>query len=163
MIRRAGRLLWIALATAGIASGQTIIWNSDANAVNQTSGGPPMDAGFRFELGVFTGSFTPTATNMADWAAHWNPIERTPYLTENQRFSNSTTPENNEGEFEAGKPAYIWGFRGTPASGEWILFRAAGWTFPDANPQGPLPRLNGSQKTPPPSSAPSIHPAFLLS
>ena len=141
------RLFWMALTGAVVpASAQTILWNSDANAVNLTSSGQVMGSGFSFELGVFTGTFVPTTANKSDWAANWrvcrrmpNELARTPYELAFKRFSNSFTPINNDSPFSIGKAIYVWGFRGDALSGEWILFRATSWTFPDANP--PVPPL----------------------
>ncbi len=145
MIRWLGRLFLVVLTGAVVpVSGQTILWNSDANAVNLTSSGQVMDSGFTYELGVFTGTFVPTNTNKADWAANWRvcrrmpyEIARTPYDSAFKRFSNSFTPINNDSPFTIGKATYVWGFRGDAVSSEWILFRAASWSMPDANPSVP--------------------------
>jgi hypothetical protein len=142
MMSLAGRLLSIALASAfSSAFGQTILWNSDANATNETSAGASMDAGFRFELGVFNDGFTPTALNIQDWSANWHGAVRTSYVVASKRYTNSYTPENNEPPFSIGKVTYVWGFRGDPAAGEWILFRAASWNFPEADPPVPPPPI----------------------
>jgi hypothetical protein len=139
MFRGTGRLTIVLACYAALpAAGQTVTWNSDANATNLTSGGLPMDSGFRFELGVFSGSFVPTTANKADWAAHWNAAKRTSYDATHKRYASTHTPGDNDGPFDIGKPAYMWGFRGDAASGEWILFRAASWIWPDANPPAPL-------------------------
>ncbi|MBC8126253.1 MAG: hypothetical protein H8M99_03775 [Gloeobacteraceae cyanobacterium ES-bin-144] len=126
-----------ACCVGGVASGQTIFWNSDANAVNRTSADQPMDAGFRFELGVFTGSFVPTSANKVDWAANWNPAKRIPYDVVEQRYGSDFTPDDNDSIFAIGKASYVWGFRGDAASGEWILFCKSTWLWPDANPPVP--------------------------
>ena len=134
LFRRVSRLILPLLAACGTVEAQeSVLWSSDANAVNQTSAGSPMDGGFKFEIGVFKGSFVPTSGNTASWAANWAPAARTPYLTATKRFADTVVANSNATPFTVGKTAYIWGFRGSPASGEWILFRASSWTWPDAN------------------------------
>lgn len=118
---------------------QTIIWNCDANSINQTSSGQVMDGSFRFELGVFVGSFTPTSMNKAEWAANWKPARRTAYDPMTKRYASNFTPQDNLSPFVVGKAAYVWGFRGDALSGEWILFRSASWLWPDADPPVPPP------------------------
>jgi hypothetical protein len=113
-----------------------ILWNSDAGSTNLTSTGAEFDGQFHFELGVFEGAFVPTAANLAEWAAHWrtaNPACRTTYDVSNKRYAASFTPTDNGPPFTVGKAAYVWGFRGDAVNAEWILFRAASWTWPMAN------------------------------
>ena len=135
MIRPPGWLpIILALCAVSKLSAQTTIsWNSDANAVTLTSSGSAMDGDFRFEIGVFSGSFVPTSSNMASWAANWNPAQRTSYNASTKRFASSITPLNNTSPFTIGKTAYVWGFKGDASSSEWILFRAPTWTWPDAD------------------------------
>ena len=113
---------------------QTLIeWFSAQNATNLAANGiSTMDASFRFELGVFTGSFVPTSSNTAQWSANWNAAQRVRYRTDLKRFTGSLTVNSATAPFTAGKAAYVWGFKGDPAAGEWILFRAASWTWPSA-------------------------------
>lgn len=135
MNRLARRILGMAAGLAGnMAFGQvTIIWNSEANAVNLTSAGQPMDGEFRFELGVFGDGFVPTAGNVADWAAHWTAAQRMPYDASSKRYSGTHDPPDNDVPFTVDTPAYVWGFRGDGVSNEWILFRAESWTWPDVS------------------------------
>lgn len=108
-----------------------ILCISSQDATNLSSDGiTPMDGRFRFELGVFAYGFVPTLANAADWAENWNPAKRTPYKGNLKRYADSFVATTNEAPFTAGTPAYVWGFKGDPASGEWILFRAASWTWP---------------------------------
>jgi hypothetical protein len=127
--------MFLAVLLAANAAGHTVIWRSDANAVNLSSSGVPMDSGFRFELGVFAGSFVPTLANKDIWAANWRAAEgqRKVYDVASKSFASSHTPEDNVAPFSIGKTAYVWGFRGDAVSGEWILFRAASWNWPDAS------------------------------
>jgi hypothetical protein len=92
-----------------------------------------MGAAFRFEIGVFEGSFVPTAGNVAEWASSWRPAARVPYDLASQRYSGQFVASSNPPPFAAGKPAYVWGFHGTPAAGEWVLFRADDWNWPSAS------------------------------
>jgi hypothetical protein len=119
-------------AMAELQAQDTIIWNSTANAVNHTSTGTTMDAGFHFEVGVFSAPFIPSSSNKADWAANWTGYRRASYDAANQRFSGSFVASDNSVPFSMGANAYIWGFRGDAVSGEWILFRVPSWTWPDA-------------------------------
>ncbi len=120
-------------AMAELQAQDTIIWNSMPNAVNHTSTGAAMDGGFRFEIGVFSSPFIPSASNKADWAAHWTGHRRASYDASTKRFAGSFVASDNSTPFIEGANAYIWGFRGSAVSGEWILFRAPTWTWLDAN------------------------------
>lgn len=109
-----------------------IQWFSESNATNFSSNGTTaMDASYRFELGVFTGAFVPAPENISDWSANWNAVQRTSYQTGSQRFASEVTAETVTAPFTAGKKVYVWGFKGDPAAGEWILFGASTWLWPD--------------------------------
>ncbi len=112
---------------------QTIILSSPPNAVNLTSGGSPMSSSFKFELGVFVGTFVPTAQNTAEWAANWRSAKSVAYSSNTKRFAGDFVVTSNVTPFTAGKAAYIWGSQGTAAKGEWVLFRASSWGWPNAN------------------------------
>lgn len=128
------RTRWLLCLVAWLAGtdcrAETIAWYSVAGNTNLTSAGGPMSAGFSFELGVFNGSFVPTAANVAQWAANWVPAQRVAYNGPNQRFDGQFTVEDNTPPFTVGKAAYIWGFQGGASSSEWILFRNSAWTWP---------------------------------
>ena len=98
-----------------------------------------MDAGFRFELGVFEGTFLPTAENKEQWAQNWRPAQRTAYNATGKDFSAEYVVDDNDPPFTFGKQGYIWGFRGDAFSGEWILLKSVSWTWPIPNPFNPLP------------------------
>lgn len=128
---------------------ENLSWLTDANKTNLTSSGTAMDGAFRFELGVFTGSFVPTAANKSQWAQYWAPAQRTSYNAVTKRFSDIFTVTGNTAPFTVGADAYVWGFRGDPWSGEWILFRHASWDWPAPNPMNPLPtEWNAADATP---------------
>lgn len=110
-----------------------IKWSCDAQSVNVTSSGQPMDSSFRFELGVFPGGFVPSAGNASEWASHWESAQRVTYNTDTKRFSGQYQVQSNNAPFTDGAQAYIWGFGGNGGS-EWILFRGANWFWPEADP-----------------------------
>ena len=130
------RLSALLLTTCSLAvADTTIFWNSPQGAANVTSNGTlTMDGGFRFELGVFNSGFVPTLGNISQWSGNWNPAQRTAYQAGIKRYSDSFVATGNAVPFTAGRPAYVWGFKGDPVAGEWILFRAAGWTWPTDSP-----------------------------
>ncbi len=123
--------MWLAVLVQPLVAQESIIWNSEANAVNLTSGGAPMDGSFRFEIGVFADGFTPTPANMAEWSQNWHAAQRVAYDPISKRFSGSITPDHNDSPFTSGKAAYVWGFSGNSSSGEWILFRSSAWVWPE--------------------------------
>lgn len=131
MIRRTIILLWFA-GMLPLFGQMSISWGTGAvNKPNLTSDGRPMDAGFRFELGVFEGAFVPTPANTAEWAAKWHRAgDREPYLSGSSAVAGNYRVPSNQMPFTAGRKAYVWGFRGGPVSGEWILLSAAGWLWP---------------------------------
>ncbi len=140
--RASGRLLliwyFVAAACPVVVRAETIRWFSDPGRTNLASTGEPMDGGFRFELGVFAGGFVPTEENVAQWAAHWSAVRRTDYNAQTKLYDSQVTVVSNAAPFTVGAKAYVWGFRGGPEAGEWILFRATSWTWPASNPFNPL-------------------------
>ena len=105
-----------------------IDWFSAQDATNLAANGvSAMDASFRFELGVFTGTFVPTSANVSEWSENWNAVQRTSYKADLKRYASSFTAFEVTAPFSPGKAVYIWGFKGDPAAGEWILFRANSW------------------------------------
>ncbi|WP_035601223.1 hypothetical protein [Haloferula sp. BvORR071] len=126
----------LALTTTALRA-KTIRWFSDPLKDNRTSSGAAMDGGFRFELGVFTGGFTPTSANTADWASHWASAQRAVYNESNRLFTAQFTVTSNASPFTAGAQAWVWGFGGTSGR-EWILFRALSWTWPEPDPIDPI-------------------------
>lgn len=118
------------LASSWTASAQTITWSSLSKSINLTSSHSNRIADFRFELGVFEGSFIPTSENTDQWALNWRPAQETFYNTKTKRFADQFTVTNNNAPFTAGKDAYIWGFDGNSQESEWILFRNNKWKWP---------------------------------
>ncbi|OYV06093.1 MAG: hypothetical protein CFE26_08160 [Verrucomicrobiales bacterium VVV1] len=132
-------IFWILLGAS--ASANRINWFSTLNRTNLTSSGQPMDSQFRFELGVFINGFTPTSANTSQWAANWRSPQRTRYNPNPgvRQFNEEFIVEDNDAPYTVGAAAYLWGFRGNAASGEWILIRNITWTWPAPNPFNPTP------------------------
>lgn len=132
-------LLWVLSGTS--ASANSINWVSALNRTNLTSTGLEMDSRFRFELGVFINGFIPTSANTSQWAANWRSPQRVRYNpnTGVRQFNSEFLVEDNNVPFSIGSAAYVWGFRGDAANGEWILFRKSTWLWPQAYMGGPPP------------------------
>jgi hypothetical protein len=103
------------------------------------SNGQPLNEDTYFEVGVFTNGFVPSATNTSQWSANWVPAQRTKFTTKHNWFTSIFNVTNNAAPFTAGAPAYVWGFSGSEAAGQWLLFRATNWTWPTANDTAPTP------------------------
>lgn len=103
-----------------------IPWSSPPAATNLTSSGQTMDNSFVFELGVFTGSFVPTAENRDEWEENWNVADQSNYDSSTARYTSVHTAASNSAPFTVGKAAYVWGQSGS----EWILFRSESWIWP---------------------------------
>jgi len=136
-------LLAMALV-AGLADGRQIDWFSDAHSVHRQSSGLALDESFRFELGVFAGSFVPTVANIDQWAAHWVAAQRVAYVPAVAPFEGTGSfagfyqVTTNPAPFSAGKKAYIWGFNRDYQDAQWILLSDSAWTWPLADPFNPL-------------------------
>lgn len=132
------RVPLLLVVLTGLADAERLNWFSDPNKTNLTSSGQLMDGAFRFELGVFTGGFVPTSGNTSQWAAHWTAAERVSYDASSKLISSVFTVTDNDAPFSVGANAYVWGFRGSESSGEWILFRKSTWNWPAPNPFSPF-------------------------
>jgi hypothetical protein len=132
-------------ANTSISASETIIWACESNKSHQTSAGVAWDESFIFQLGVFDGSFTPTAANRAQWAQNWRLAQAARYIPDGRYtsaaairvFSNSYCFSSNAAPFTVGKQAYIWGVGGRQGT-EWVLMGNAAWTWP-AIQSPPLP------------------------
>ena len=125
--------LFAIVAVADRAGGETINWYSAGNKTNLTSVGSNMGASFAFQLGVFSGGFVPTASNLNQWAANWVSAGSAPYSSDSKSFDGLFTVTSNALPFTVGAKAYVWG-RSIGATGdEWILFRHNSWTWPVPN------------------------------
>jgi hypothetical protein len=100
-----------------------------------------LDENTSFELGVFANGFVPSATNTAQWAANWVPAQRASFSSKHHWFTAVCNVTNNVAPFAAGAPAYVWGFNGSEAQGQWILYRSTNWTWPTADDTAPSTRF----------------------
>jgi hypothetical protein len=126
----------LALMTVGA---QNISWFSDAQNTNLDGSGAAMDAGFQFELGVFSNGFVPTSLNSVQWASHWVAADTTTYNAATHRFSAVFTVTGNTAPFVIGANAWILGRRLTATGDDLLLFRSSSWTWPAPDPMSPLP------------------------
>jgi hypothetical protein len=144
------RLAVIVFALAGLSfsfsRGETIQWFSDPAGTNQNSSGQPMDANFVFELGVFSGGFTPTAGNVADWTNYWEAAQTVNYNATSNQFSGLYPVFDNDPPFVVGALGWIMATKTTTTGIERLLMRRAAWVWPESNPFNPFPidwRVNG--------------------
>ncbi len=128
-------LLGSGLAVSGVQA-KTINWYCPQKS-NLTSTGQNMDSGFQFQLGVFTGGFIPSASNMTDWLSHWAPAQVASYNSATKAFDTNFTVLTNTTPFTVGAKAYIWGRRIGATGDEWILFSKSDWTWPAPDPTSP--------------------------
>lgn len=73
------RLLCLAVALAwthGAQAATSVYWNSAFNDNLFDSAGNILDATYSFELGTFSGGFTPTYQNVDQWEANWHVLDR---------------------------------------------------------------------------------------
>jgi hypothetical protein len=116
-------LCYAACFTNARLDAEIISWFSDANKINLDGAGLPMDAGFQFELGVFSGGFAPTSQNVSQWSAHWVAADSTTYNAGTQRFAEQFLVTQNVAPFLVGAQAWISGRRTTPTGTDRILIR----------------------------------------
>lgn len=129
---KTGFLLVFALLFARGAEARTLNWQG-LGRTNLMSSMLPMDAEFRFELGVFKSGFVPTETNVSQWATNWVAAQRTNYNAVTRIFAGSHHVTNNVAPMTNGARFYYWGFRGSEVSGEWILITRSNWSWPAAD------------------------------
>lgn len=134
-MKRLLTLLAIALPLCAAAqTTRTINFESLAFEIAETSKGAALDSSFQFQIGSF-GSFTPTATNVADWGANFQSLGQSAWDDVFSSFSGSVALASNAGGFSTVSSAYVWGFNtksiGTGA--EWVLLTNPTWTFPDTS------------------------------
>lgn len=128
-----------------LANAELVSWFSASGKTNLDSSGVQMTSGFQFQLGVFSGGFTPTAANFEQWPSHWVPAATSNYDAVNKQFGGQFSVTNNNSPFLVGASAWIYGFRITPTGTDRLLFRKLTWTWPAPNPMNPLgPEWNAS-------------------
>lgn len=128
----------LAAVTASVQASRINFYSSPDTAA-YGSDGQPLDENTSFELGVFANGFVPSATNTAQWSANWVPAQRAKFTTKRKWFTSVFNVTNNASPFLVGAPAYVWGFNGSEAQGQWILFRSTNWTWPAADGTRPAP------------------------
>jgi hypothetical protein len=135
------RLLCLALALAWTPGAQasTVFWGSVFNDNLFDSAGNTLDATYSFEIGTFTGGFTPTYQNVDQWEANWHVIDRAfdpdsnGWNSIDQFFvgtvgfntdGTSDSPDANPADvFSQGNVVYLWTYNSksiVPGS-EWAL------------------------------------------
>ncbi len=133
------RLFWLCGWLAVIpVQARTISWFSDAEKINRGSSGSVMGGDFQFELGVFTGGFVPTASNVDQWPEHWVMASATTYKSSTRRFLGFFTVIDNNDPFTVGAQAWMFGYRNTATGSERILFRNNSWLWPAPDPMNPI-------------------------
>ncbi|MGL4401171.1 MAG: hypothetical protein ACRCXD_14970 [Luteolibacter sp.] len=131
-------ILSVLLASPRLAA-SSIAWFSDAAQVNLDGSDVPMDAGFHFELGVFSNGFVPTRQNVGQWATRWVAADSTAYNPNTRRFADLMSVADNRSPFLVGTQAWIFGYRVTPTGTDMILLRNTGWIWPAPDPLNPIP------------------------
>lgn len=151
------RFLCLALALAWNQGAQasTVFWGSAFNDNLFDSSGNILDATYSFEIGTFTGGFTPTYQNVDQWQANWHMIDYAsapdsngwnPLPSPAGQYFGGTVDFHVDGTSEStryispdvytqGDAVYLWAFNSkviVPSS-EWALVgnSASVWDIPD--------------------------------
>lgn len=119
--------------------GEIISWYSPIPQANLTSNNQPMDGAFQFQLGVFANGFTPTSSNIAEWAKNWVSAQSTTYNPTTRVFDGMFVVTSNAAPFTKGAKAYIWHRTTNTTQDEWILFRKSDWVWPGTDNLSPFP------------------------
>lgn len=122
--------LWLCLSANCLAS-VTINWSSDIGQTNYDSKGVDLNDNYVFELGGFDTGFV--LSDPSTWAENWNSLDRTSYQRAQSFFGKSTVLDLNTEDFPLGGKAYIWGYRPSGPTSEWILISDPSWVWPDAS------------------------------
>ncbi|MDI1313051.1 PEP-CTERM sorting domain-containing protein [Prosthecobacter sp.] len=153
------RLLCLALALAWThgAQASTVFWGNNVDDPLYDSAGASLDATYTFQIGVFTGGFTPTYQNVDQWETNWHLIDLAFDPDENGwnvpgQFYGGTIDFLTDGTAEStrytssdvytqGTVVYLWAFNSKTIvpSSEWALVTDgspagdidADWIIPD--------------------------------
>ena len=136
-LRTAWMLVLFVLPIAPVAA-RTINFSCPVFSELRNSGDGSLPGDFVWELGAFSGNFTPTASNVADWKAHWTPAARSLTNVPFGFFSRDFVLASNAAPFHTGNNAWIWGYSMSSGPGEWVLVGAPGWKWPAADPLNPF-------------------------
>jgi hypothetical protein len=120
------------------AGARTINFSCPVFSVLKDSSSQPLPADFVWELGAFTGNFTPTPANVDQWRAHWTPAARSLTNLSFGFFSRDFVLASNAAPFNTGNRGWIWGYGCGADPGQWVLIGASGWTWPTADPFNPF-------------------------
>lgn len=114
------------LLTAGAVHAQTIHWGNNIFDDLVQSDGTPITAadGFHFELGIFSGGFTPTSGNPGDWMTNWRPLDAAVFNEAARYFSSSFNIIPDSGDPQQGysdSPEAQAGLRVQEGQQLWVL------------------------------------------
>lgn len=122
-------MLW----AADTASSQTLDWGSLTQSTIVDSQGDPLNTTFLFQLGTFDVGFTPTQSNLGEWATNWRVFDSASYSYDPASLGYFTATEDVQdvtgyASIFQGLQAYLW-IRNS-ADTEYFLANAGSWTFP---------------------------------
>jgi len=117
---------------------RTINFSCAVFSVLVDSADQPLPEDFIWELGAFTGNFTPTAANTAQWRDHWTPLARSLTNTAFGFFSKTHTLTSNAPPFNTANRGWIWGYNFKSDPGEWVLIGSPDWKWPTVDPFNPF-------------------------
>jgi len=133
----------VAFLIAGISAARaqtTINFTSPLSEIGKDSTGTVLDTSYTFALGSF-GSFTPSSSNVGDWASNFTVLGSTTWDTGFTQYSGTGNLTNNNSPFTTSNQGFVWGYNTQTigASTEWILLTNTNWTFPTV---GSSPTVN---------------------
>lgn len=130
--------IWFMMAAASViplASASDLNWSLTLNRPHLTHSWTPLPGGMRFQIGIFTGGFVPTADNISSWPVYWQARAETSYDSSLRGFGETMHVEETPSPFTAGQRLYIWGFfQNGPSTSEWILGTHTTWRMPTSDP-----------------------------
>lgn len=100
---------------------------------HQLSNASSLPKSTRFQIGVFTGGFSPTTANYSQWSAHWRSRAEAVRDPDFNGMDAVIYVEENPEPFIAGAQLYVWGYVSlSDTNSECLLFTDPSWTMPDA-------------------------------
>ncbi len=137
-------------AIASPSHAQSIDWGNTVLDDNYQSDGTTLlsdgsllsGGGFTFELGVFSGSFTPDGTNVSLWSTNWVSLDSDSYNASGLFNEFGNTGITNSDTSIIGEQVYIWGYDSlasvtaeTPGA-QTILLTNGDWDLMDTSQAG---------------------------